>query len=102
MTVRRITYWWCADHGGDRSESTGHRRGTADISQLPHLLPGQESTRHGDKSYYQADDKLKRALSSGRYLVNQSAKRTDFWSPINQRLCGFATARYRGFAKNTT
>jgi IS5 family transposase len=41
---------------------------TADITQLPHLLHGQETTLHGDKAYYKAEDKLQWELSGGRYL----------------------------------
>ena len=91
---------------------------TADITQLPHLLHGQETTLHGDKAYYKAEDKLQWELSGGRYLVNKSGKRTDYWDAINRtrsrvramvehpfhtikRLWGFTTVRYRGLAKNT-
>jgi len=92
--------------------------GAADISQLPQLLHGQETTLHGDKAYYKADDKLQWELSGGRYLVNKSGKRTPSWDAINRtrsrtrarvehvfhvikRLWGFAKVRYRGFAKHT-
>ncbi len=90
---------------------------TADITQLPHLLHGQETTLHGDKAYYKAEDRRQWALSGGRYLVNKSGKRTDDWDAINsprsriramvehpfhtiKRLWGFTTVRYRGLAKN--
>jgi transposase, IS5 family len=91
---------------------------TADITQLPHLLHGQETTLHGDKAYYKAEDKLQWELSGGRYLVNKSGKRTDYWDAINRtrsrvramvehpfhtikRVWGFTKVRYRGLAKNT-
>ena len=92
--------------------------GAADITQLPQLLHGQETTLHGDKAYYKADDKLQWELSGGRYLVNKNGPRTPYWDGINRarsrtrarvehvfhvikRLWGFAKVRYRGLAKNT-
>lgn len=90
-----------------------------DLTQLPHLLHGQEATLYGDKAYYKAEDKLQWELSGGRYRVNKSGKRTARWDAINatrsrvrsrgehafhvvKRLWGFAKVRYRGLAKNTT
>ena len=69
-------------------------------------------------AYDKAEDKLQWELSGGRYLVNKSGKRTDYWDAINRtrsrvramvehpfhtitRLWGFTTVRYRGLAKNT-
>jgi len=92
--------------------------GAADITQLPHLLHGAETTLHGDKAYYKADHKLHWEQSGGRYLVNKSGRRTPYWDAINatrsrtrarvehafhviKRLWGFAKVRYRGLAKNT-
>lgn len=92
--------------------------GAADITQLPQLLHGQETTLHGDKAYDKADHKLQWELSGGRYLVNKSGPRTPYWDAINRtrsrtrarvehvfhvikRLWGFAKVRYRGLAKNT-
>jgi len=91
----------------------------ADITQLPHLVHGQESTLYGDKAYYKADDKQAWEAGGGRYRVNKSGKRTARWDAINatrsrirargehafhvvKRLWGFAKVRYRGLAKNTT
>ena len=91
---------------------------TADITQSPHLLHRQETTLHGDKAYYKAEDQLQWALSGGRYLVNTSGTRTDSWDSINRtrsriramvehpfhtikRQWGFTKVRYRGLAKNT-
>ena len=91
----------------------------ADITQLPHLIHGQESTLWGDKAYYKRADKLDWELGGGRYLVNKSGKRTPYWDAINatrsrtrargehvfhvvKRLWGFAKVRYRGLLKNTT
>ena len=90
---------------------------TADITQLPHSLHGQETTLHSDMAYYKAEDKLRWELSGGRYLVNKSGKRTEYWDAINRtrsrtraivehpfhtikRVWGFTTVRYRGLAKN--
>ncbi len=56
----------------------------ADLTQLPQLLHGQETTRHGDKAYDKAENKLQWELSGGRYLVNQSGKRTAYKDSINR------------------
>ena len=91
----------------------------ADITQLPQLIHGQESTLWGDKAYYKRDDKINWELGGGRYRVNKNGKRTKYWDAINatrsrtrargehvfhvvKRLWGFAKVRYRGLAKNTT
>jgi IS5 family transposase len=91
---------------------------TADITQLPQLLHGQETTLHGDKAYYKADDKRQWELSGGIYRVNKSGRRTPYWDAINRtrsrvrsmvehaflvikRQWGFTKVRYRGLAKNT-
>jgi IS5 family transposase len=90
----------------------------ADITQLPQLLHGQETTLHGDKAYDKAEDKLQWELSGGRYLVNKSGTRTTYTDAINRtrsktrarvehafhvikRVFGFTKVRYRGLAKNT-
>jgi IS5 family transposase len=89
---------------------------TTDITQLPPLLHGQETTLYGDKAYDKADDKLQWELSCGRYLVNTSGKRpalgdainrtrsqiramVEHPSQVNTRQWGFTTLRYRGFTK---
>jgi IS5 family transposase len=91
----------------------------ADITQLPHLVHGAESTLYGDKAYYKAEDKQHWEAGGGRYRVNKSGKRSARWDAINatrsrirargehafhvvKRLWGFAKVRYRGLAKNTT
>src|SRR3972149_5688830 len=51
----------------------------ADITQLPSLLHGQESTLWGDKAYYKRDDKINWELGGGRYRVNKNGKRTKYW-----------------------
>lgn len=91
---------------------------TADITQLPHLLHGQETMLHGDKAYDKAEDMLQWELSGGWYLVNKCGKRTAYWDAINRtrsriramvehpfhtmkRQWGLTKVRYRGLAKNT-
>lgn len=91
----------------------------ADITQLPHLLHGAETTLHGDKAYYKADHKLQWESEGGTYLVNKSGKRTAYWDRINATRSrvrargehvfrvvkcswGFTKVRYRGLMKNTT
>jgi len=48
----------------------------ADITQLPALVQGQETTLYGDKAYYKADDKAHWEASGGSYRVNKSGKRS--------------------------
>ncbi len=91
----------------------------ADITQLPALLHGQETTLYGDKAYYKADDKLQWECSGGSYRVNKSGTRTAKWDRINAARSrvrargehvfgvvkcrwGFTKVRYRGLLKNTT
>ena len=90
----------------------------ADITQLPALLHGQESSLYGDKAYYKADDKVHWEAAGGRYRVNKSGKRTAQTDAHNaarsrirargehafhvvKRLWGFTKVRYRGLLKNT-
>ena len=92
---------------------------TADITQLPQLLHGEESTLFGDKAYYKADDKQHWEAEGGTYRVNKSGKRTsqtDRYNAARSRVrargehvfrvvkCawGFTKVRYRGLTKNTT
>ena len=90
----------------------------ADITQLPHLLTGEESDLYGDKAYYKQDHKAHWTAGGGRYRVNKSGTRTAQTDAHNaarsrvrarvehvfhvvKRLWGFAKVRYRGLAKNT-
>ena len=92
---------------------------TADITQLPDLLHGEETTLYGDKAYYKADDKLNWECGGGKYRVNKSGKRSAKWDKINAARSrvrargehifrvvkcqwGFTKVRYRGLMKNTT
>ena len=91
----------------------------ADITQLPALLHGQETTLYGDKAYDNADDKLNWECSGGWYRVNMSGKRSAMWDTINAARSrvrargehvfrvvkcssGFTRVRYRGLMKYTT
>ena len=89
-----------------------------DITQLPHLLTGEESDLYGDKAYYKQDHQANWQAGGGRYRVNKSGKRTPRTDAHNatrsrvrarvehvfhvvKRLWGFAKVRYRGLAKTT-
>jgi len=91
----------------------------ADITQLPHLLHGAETTLHGDKAYWKDDHRQHWEASGGAYLVNERGPRTPDLDAQNRersrvramcehpfhvvkRLWGFAKVRYRGLRKNTT
>jgi IS5 family transposase len=91
---------------------------TADITQLPQLLHGAETTLYGDKAYFKAEDQLQWKLSGGKYRVSKKGKRTPGTDALNRsrariramvehpfqvvkRLWGFTKVRYRGLAKNT-
>jgi IS5 family transposase len=55
----------------------------ADITQLPALVHGEETTLYGDKAYYKADDKAHWEAGGGTYRVNKSGKRSAKWDRIN-------------------
>ena len=48
----------------------------ADITQLPHLLTGNESDLYGDNAYYKQDHEAHWHARGGRYRVKNSGKRT--------------------------
>jgi transposase, IS5 family len=90
----------------------------ADITQLPHLLTGEESDLYGDKAYYKQDHEAHWQAAGGRYRVNKSGTRTARTDAHNaarsrvrarcehvfhvvKRLWGFTKVRYRGLVKNT-
>lgn len=96
---------------------------TADITQLPALLHGQERDLYGDQAYWKEDHRVHWRLAGGRYRVNRrgTTKRplTEQQQAINRtrsrhrargehpfhvvkRLWGFTKVRYRGLAKNLT
>lgn len=95
----------------------------ADITQLPHLLHGEERALYGDRAYWSEADRAACEASGVRYRVNRRGTEhhpvSDRWRQINRArsrvrargehafhvvktLWGFRTVRYRGLAKNTT
>ena len=101
---------------------TATHAATSDISQLPHLLHGEETTLWGDQAYWKAADREAYEASGVRYRVNHRAaggnkNLSDRWRKINRarsrtrargehafrivkQLWGFTKTRYRGIAKN--
>lgn len=101
---------------------TATHAAVADITQLPHLVHGEESVLYGDQAYWKEADRQAFAARGVRYRVNRRAASrhrplTAYWRAINRarsrtracgehpfhvvkRLWGFAKVRYRGLAKN--
>jgi transposase, IS5 family len=93
---------------------------TADITQLPQLLHGQEREIFGDQAYRKEADRRAFAAHGVRYRINRRPNQRPLsqrWRLINQarsrtracgehafrvlkRLWGFTKVRYRGLAKN--
>ena len=94
----------------------------ADITQLPHLLHGEEQVRHGDQAYWSEFHRecahaqgvryrvnrrgtRQRPLTAGQRLENrrraQARARGEHAVHVVKRLWGFTKVRYRGLAKNT-
>jgi IS5 family transposase len=90
----------------------------SDISQLPDLVHGFETSLHGDKAYWKESDREAYEALGGQYLVNQRGERTPERDALNRersrirargehpfhvvkRLWGFTLVRYRGLYKNT-
>lgn len=95
---------------------------TADSTELPKLLHGEEAELYGDRAYWNEQDRIGCREVGMRYRVNRRAKPN---RPLNQRqravnrsrsrirargehafriikcLWGFTKVRYRGLAKNT-
>ena len=93
----------------------------ADITQLPHLLHGEETVVYGDQAYWKEADRAAYEAHGIRYRMN---RRPTFHRPLTvherainrarsrtrargehplhvvKRLWGFAKVRYRGLAKN--
>jgi len=94
--------------------------GVADITQLPHLLHGQEREVFGDQAYWKEADRQAFAAQGVRYRINRRPNRTPLsqrWRMINRarsrtracgehpfrvvkQLWGFTKVSYRGLAKN--
>jgi len=92
----------------------------ADITQLPHLLHGQEREVFGDQAYWKEADRQAFAAKGVRYRINRRPNRrplSERWRMINRlrsrtracgehpfrvvkQLWGFTKASYRGLAKN--
>jgi len=93
---------------------------SADITQLPELLHGQEREIFGDQAYWKEADRQAFTAQGVRYRVNRRPSYrplTQRWRLINQarsrtracgehafrvvrQLWGFTKVRYRGLAKN--
>lgn len=94
----------------------------ADLTQLPRLLHGKETTVHGDRGYFCAEanawlkkrgirSRIQKRAAAGHPLTDTERARNKRWSAtrafvehpfhVVKRLWGFAKVRYRGLAKNT-
>jgi IS5 family transposase len=93
---------------------------TADITQLPALLHGQEREIFGDQAYWKEADRQAFTARGIRYRINRRPTQrplTQRWRLVNQarsrtracgehafrvvkQLWGFTKVRYRGLAKN--
>lgn len=95
---------------------------TADITEMPKLLHGEERAVYGDRAYWKESDREAFEARGVRYRVNRRAASkskplSERWRGINRarsrtrargehafhvvkRLWGFAKVRYRGIAKN--
>jgi transposase, IS5 family len=93
-----------------------------DVSQLPHLLHGEERALYGDRAYWSERDRQLCEAAGVRYRVNRRGTTqhpvSERWRQINRvrsrvrargehafhvvkSLWGFTKVRYRGLAKNT-
>lgn len=102
---------------------TATHAAVADITQVPHLVHGQERTLHGDQAYWSEEDRQQWTANGGQYLVNRRGTRgrplTGRQRLANRRrsraralgehpfqvvkhLWGFTKVRFRGLAKNLT
>jgi IS5 family transposase len=112
--------------GTDRQGRVHHVRAThaasADITQMPDLLHGEEREVYGDQAYWKQADREAFEARGVRYRVNRRAASkqrplSERWRQINRarsrtrargehpfhvvkRLWGFTKVRYRGLAKN--
>lgn len=94
----------------------------ADITQVPHLLHGEETALYGDRAYWSERDRQACEAVGIRYRVNRRGTKqhpvSEHWRQINRtrsrvrargehafhvvkQLWGFRKVRYRGLAKNT-
>lgn len=110
------------DRRGVVHSLTTTHAGTSDITQLPHLLHGEEREIFGDQAYWKEADRQAAKANGVRYRVNRRGTKhrplTEYQRYINRcrsrarargehafhvvkRLWGFSKVRYRGLAKNT-
>ena len=96
---------------------------TADITELPQLLHGDEQTVWGDAAYWKEDDRRRLLAEGKRYRINRRGTKdrplTEHQRRVNRsrsrtrakgehgfhgvkHLWGFTKVRYRGLAKNLT
>jgi len=110
------------DRKGRVHHVTATPASTADITELPALLHGDEEVLYGDQAYWKEADRQAYEARGVRYRVNRRARSraqplSERWRQINRarsrtrargehpfhivkRLWGFAKVRYRGLAKN--
>jgi IS5 family transposase len=110
------------DRTGRVHHVTATPASTADITELPALLHGDEAVLYGDQAYWKEADRQAYEARGVRYRVNRRARSrahplSERWRKINRtrsrtrargehpfhivkRLWGFAMVRYRGLAKN--
>lgn len=110
-----------ADRQGLVHRLTATDAATADISQLAHLLHGEERTLYGDQAYWSESHRQHWTASGGRYEVNrrgtrqrpltrrqrranrrrsQQRARGEHPFQVVKHLWGFTKVRFRGLAKN--
>ncbi|HEX3354163.1 MAG TPA: IS5 family transposase [Terriglobales bacterium] len=108
------------DKRGTTHSLTATDAAVADITQMPHLLHGQEREVFGDQAYWKNSDRQAFEARGVRYRVNRrpsSRPLSERWRLINRarsrtracgehafrvikQLWGFTKVRYRGLAKN--
>jgi IS5 family transposase len=111
-----------ADRRGLVHSVTATHAAESDISQLEHLLHGEETALYGDQAYWKEADRQAFEATGVRYRVNRRApggnkNLSERWRKINRarsrtrargehpfrivkQLWGFQKTRYRGIAKN--
>lgn len=111
-----------ADRRGLVHSLTATHAAASDISQLEHLLHGEETVLWGDQAYWKEADREAFEQAGVRYRVNRRAaggnkNQSEYWKRINRarsrtrargehpfrvvkQLWGFTKTRYRGIAKN--
>jgi IS5 family transposase len=109
------------DRKGRVHSVTATHAATADITEMPKLLHGDESVVYGDQAYWKEGDRQAFEARGVRYRVNRRPRSkgdlSERWRVINRarsrtrargehafhvvkRLWGFTKVRYRGLAKN--